>query len=96
MAYLGRYYADKIRGAADLAVFRTRPERKEHQARAVRHLTNAVKEWEAYAHLATNQYRSQLFSRTHYMDWFKLAEDVKKDVDIARNTKPRGELSRSP
>jgi len=96
IAYLGRYYANKIRGAADLAVFRTCPERKEHQARAVRHLTNAVQEWQAYAHLATSQYRSQLFSRTHYLDWFKLAEDVKKDVDIACNAKPRGEISRSP
>jgi hypothetical protein len=84
MAYLGRYYADKIRGAADLAVFRADPERKEHHNRAVRHLTDAVKEWEDYARVATSQYRPQLFSRTHYMDWWKLLEDVKKEVETVR------------
>ena len=45
MSYLGRYYADKIRGAADLAVYRTDKNRKEHHRRAVEHLTNAVSEW---------------------------------------------------
>ena len=84
MAFLGRYYADKIRGAADLAVFRADPKRKKHQVNAVRHLTNAVKEWEAYARVATSQYRPQLFSRTHYMDWEKLVKEVKKEVETVR------------
>ena len=84
MAYLGRYYAEKIRGAAELAVFRTRPQRKEHHARAVRHLANAVERWEVYARAATSRYRPQLFSRTHYMDWWKLLEDVKKEVETVR------------
>ena len=90
MAYLGRYYADKIRGAAELAVFRTDSERKKHHSRAVRHLTNAVKEWENYARVAASQYRPQLFSRTNYMDWWKLLEDVKKEVDTIRTSiKPK-------
>ncbi len=90
MAYLGRYYADKIRGAAELAVFRANPKRREHHNRAVRHLTNAVKEWEDYARVATSQYRPQLFSRTNYMDWWKLLEDVKKEVDTVRTSiKPK-------
>ena len=84
MAYLGRYYADKIRGAADLAVFRADPGRKKHHESAVRHLSNAVKEWEAYARLATSQYHPQLFSRTHYMDWEKLLKEVKKEVETVR------------
>ncbi len=85
MAYLGRYYAAKIRGAAELAVFRADAGRKEHHARAVRHLTHAVKQWESYTRLATSQYRSQLFSRTHYMDWVDLLEDVKQEVETVRN-----------
>jgi len=84
MAYLGRYYADKIRGAADLAVFRADKNRQEHRQNAVRHLTDAVKEWEAYARIATSQYKPQLFSRSHYMDWWRILEEVKKEVDLAR------------
>jgi hypothetical protein len=84
MAYLGGYYADKIRGAADLAIFRADPGRKEHHDRAVRHLVNAVKEWQAYSRVATSQYRPQLFSRTHYMDWEKLLKEVKKEVETVR------------
>ena len=86
MAYLGCYYADKIRGAAELAVFRADPRRKEHQASAVRHLNNAVKEWEAYARVATSQYRPQLFSRTHYMNWEKLLDKVKEEVETIRTS----------
>jgi hypothetical protein len=81
MSYLGRYYADKIRGAAALAVFRADPKRKEYHAKAVRHLTDAIAEWEAYAKAAGGQYRPQLLSRTHYLDWQKLLGEVKKERD---------------
>ena len=87
LAYLGRYYADKIRGAAALAISRVVPGRKKYQVRAVYHLTNAVKEWEAYARVATSRYRPQLFSRTHYMDWGKLLEKVKEEVETVRASK---------
>ena len=88
MAYLGRYYADKIRGAADLAIFRADPKRKKHHQLAVRHLSNAVDEWEAYAKSATAQYRTQLFSRTAYMDWWKILDDIKKEVETISNERP--------
>jgi len=85
MAHLGRYYADKIRGAAALAVYRADKKQTGYHRQAVQHLTNAVPEWKAYAQLATQQYRPQLFSRTHYMDWWKLLEDVKKEVQTVRS-----------
>lgn len=85
MAYLGRYYADKIRGAADLAVFRADGTKKEHHQQAVRHLENAVKEWENYTRLATGQYRPQLLSRTHYLDWQRWLPEVRKEVETVRN-----------
>jgi hypothetical protein len=84
VAYLGRYYADKIRGAADLAVYRADKNRQEHRRRAVRHLTGAVEEWEAYARIATSQYKPQLFSRSYYMDWWKILDEVKKEVELAK------------
>ena len=79
MAYLGRYYANKIRGAAELAVYRADPQR-----RAIMNARCALQpcgsDWEAYAKSATSQYKPQLFSRTHYMDWWKILEDVKKEA----------------
>ena len=84
MAYLGRYYADKIRGAAELAVFRADSQRKTNHQRAVDHLTNAVEEWETYTGVATKQYHPQLFSRTYYMDWWKLLDDVKQEVETVK------------
>jgi hypothetical protein len=89
MACLGRYYADKIRGAAALAVFRADPAREKARDRAVGYLENAVKEWEAYAKAATSQYRPQLLSRTHHLDWNALLAEVKKDVRIARHAKAK-------
>ena len=84
IAYLGRYYADKIRGAADLAVFRADKNRQEHRRHAARHFTNAVEEWEAYARIATSQYKPQLLSRCHYMDWSRIMDEVKKEVELAK------------
>jgi hypothetical protein len=78
MAYLGRYYADKIRGAAELAVYRQDSTKKQAHEKAIQHLNDAIAEWEAYSRLATSQYKTQLFSRSHYMDWWKILEDVKK------------------
>jgi hypothetical protein len=94
MAYLGRYYADKIRGAAELAVYRQDATRKQAHERAIQHLSDAVSEWEAYAKAATSQYQPQLFSRTHYMDWWKILDDVKKELQTVRNEKPSEENRR--
>jgi hypothetical protein len=81
LAYMGRYYADKIRGAADLAVYRADKTRKGNHARAVQHLENAVEEWEAYTRAAAGQYKPQLLSRNYYLDWKKLLKEVKKEAD---------------
>ena len=85
MALLGRYYADKIRGAAALAVFLADGDRKAYHDRAVSHLTDAVAKWRAYAKAAGARYRPQLFSRTHYLDWQKLLGDVENERDRVRD-----------
>ena len=87
MAHLGRYYADKIRGAAQVAVFRTDPSKDEHKQRAIQYLTDAVQDWEEYAKVASSAYRPQLFSRTHHLDWWKILDDVKNEVEMIRNEK---------
>jgi hypothetical protein len=87
MSYLGRYYADKIRGAAEVAVYRADKSRKDRHEKAVKHLNNAVHEWEEYSRVASAVYEPQLFSRTHYMDWRKILEDVKKEALTVQNSK---------
>jgi len=81
MAYLGRYYADKMRGAAKLAVFRA-GDRQDMQYldQAVAHLKDAVDEWKAYAALLSSQYKTSLLARTHFLDWNRTLKEVEKEV----------------
>jgi len=83
-AYLGHYYASKIRGATELGLFEKTGEPR-HKEKAVACLEEAVEHWQSYATVATRQYRPQLLARTRVLDWEALAEEVKKDVAIARN-----------
>lgn len=85
MAYLGRYYADKMRAGAKLAVYREDNKRKDFHKQAVAHLEDAVEDWRAYAAIASSQYKVQLMSRTHYMDWNWLLGEVEKEVVTIRN-----------
>ena len=83
MAHLGDYYAAKILGAVELCLFEKTGDAK-HTAAAVKHLEDAVRHWQDYAAIATKQYRPQLLARTRDLDWQRLLEDVKQDVEIAR------------
>lgn len=87
MAWLGRYYAAKIRGAAELAVYRADRSRTDAHERAVAQFARAVEDWTAYATAATKQYKPQRFSRTDVMDWWKILNDVKKELATVRNEK---------
>jgi len=81
MAYLGRYYADKMRGAVTLAVFRE-GDRQDQQYldQAVVHLKDAVDEWKAYAAILSSQYKTSLLARTHFLDWNSTLREVEKEV----------------
>ncbi len=85
MAYLGRYYASKIRGAAELAVWRTDRSHKDSHERAAVHLTKAIDEWEAYTRIVTSQYNPQLLSRTGYLDWEKTLQAVRREAEQVRS-----------
>lgn len=89
MAYLGRYYADKIRGAAKLALYRASG-RKEprYLDQAVAHLEDAVVEWKAYAQILDRQYQPSLLARTNYLDWNQTLLAVEKEV---RTVKAEGD-----
>jgi len=87
MDWMGRYYADKIRGATRLAQFRQSGD-PAHKAAAVAALENALKSWQNYAQLASSQYRPQDLARGGMLDWHALTKDVEKELATVRAAKP--------
>ncbi len=83
MAWLGRYYADKIRGATRLAEFRHQRD-PARQAEAVAALENAVESWRQYAALASSQYRPQVVARGWELDPVAILKDVEQEVRTVR------------
>ena len=82
MAHLGNYYAEKILGAAQLALYDTTgaAERKQE---AIAHLTTALAHWKRYAAAATAQYKPQLFNRVGNVDLNALTAKVAQDIALA-------------
>ena len=87
LAWLGRYYASKIRGACALALFDVNGDKFEHEA-ALRHLGDALAHWKQYAAIRDAHYVPALYNRVGYVDVTALTEKVAADLDIARNWKP--------
>ncbi len=88
MSHLGLYYAAKIRGACDLALF-DRNSAAAQQASAVRHLEAALGHWKNYAAAYTRQYvQPVLYNRTGWVDLPRQTENVAADVQMARDWKP--------
>jgi hypothetical protein len=88
MALLGNYYAAKIRGATELALFRSTADAA-HQQRAVQWLTDGARAWRAYTRQASVQYRNPVWTnRVGIVDWAELGAEVDKDIAIAREPGP--------
>ena len=62
MAWLGRYYSEKIRGAVDLHRYQKANDARDHQS-ARRHLQLAASHWRRYAALWSAQYVGQVLTR---------------------------------
>jgi len=84
MGYLGRYYAAKIRGACELALFDADGD-SAHRALAIGHLEEALAAWQAYAAIHSAQYLPNFFARMGWVDISALTADAANDVEIARN-----------
>jgi hypothetical protein len=87
LAWLGRYYASKIRGACALAVFDANSDKFEHDA-ALRHLGAALNHWKQYASIRDVNYVPALYNRVGYVNVTALTENAAADLDIARDWKP--------
>lgn len=84
MAHLGNYYAEKIRGAADLALF-DKSGKVEERESAIRHLQAALDHWKRYATTYTIQYEQpKLYNRVGWVDIPGLTGKVEQDIAIAR------------
>ncbi|MFC1651259.1 carbohydrate-binding family 6 protein [Candidatus Latescibacterota bacterium] len=84
MAYLGKYYGHKIRGATELALYR-QTRKAEYQQKAVNELTEAAKYWKLYTAAAMKQYTNPLWTnRVGYVNFSTLTKYVLDDIDIAK------------
>jgi hypothetical protein len=84
MALLGKYYASKIRGATELALFRSTGV-DEHKQSSVIQLSAAADYWNQYTSLAASMHKNPLWTnRVGVVDWKELNAEVAEDVEIAR------------
>jgi hypothetical protein len=84
MALLGKYYAAKIRGATELALYRDTRDAA-HQALSVKHLEQAAAHWSAYGARVMKAYGPRVWTnRVGMVDWQELQDAVRQDIEIAR------------
>jgi len=87
LSYLGFYYARKIEGSTEVALYRAGLG-DQHKARAVELLSTASRMWDNYVAYAKIQYKNPLWTnRVGHCDWEKMKADVKRDIEIAREAK---------
>ncbi len=83
MAYMGKYYAHKIRGATELAIARKTSNTQSRKA-AIEQLGLAAEYWLKYVCVARSQYKNPLWTnRVGYVDWDELTREVLNDIKIA-------------
>ncbi len=87
MAYLGLYYADKIRAAAALGLY-DRDNRPAEHTRAIELATSAANHWKHYAATYDGQYKPALRNRVGLVDLPALQAEVDHDIEIASTWKP--------
>lgn len=84
-AYMGKYYANKIRGAYYIHAYRNGLG-IENQKRALIFLNMALVDWKTYASTATRNYNPQFLAKTRTVDWEALTVYVEKDIEIVKAT----------
>ena len=83
MAYMGKYYANKIDGATQLALYRGTGE-KHYQEKAVAHLLTAKECWIDFTETAKLQNINPIWTnRVGYVDWMKAIDFAQLDVNMA-------------
>ena len=86
-ADIGKYYAEKIRAACDLALFDT-TRNEMYRSTAIGHLKSAKKYWDKYALIYSTKNKPALYNRVGYVDVNKLKTKVQADIDMVIEWKP--------
>ncbi len=85
MALLGKYYAFKIAGSTQFALYRE-TKNKKYQNAAIIELENALEAWKLYTETALQQNINPIWTnRVGYVDWAKATEWVAQDITIVSN-----------
>ncbi len=85
VALLGKYYAHKIAGSTNFALFQESNE-KSYQEEAVEQLTQAQEYWHKYVEMALQQNINPLWTnRVGYVDYKKITEWVEQDIEIVKS-----------
>ena len=85
-AWIGKYYAEKIRAACDLALLDT-TRNEIYRKSSLQHLELAKKYWNKYSEIYSIKNKPALYNRVGYVDITKLEEKVNSDFVIVRNWK---------
>jgi hypothetical protein len=84
MALLGKYYAYKIAGSTQLALYRETQDKK-YQDEAIAQLEQALEAWKNYTSTALEQNINPLWTnRVGYVDWLQITDWVADDIEIAK------------
>lgn len=86
MAYLGRYYSHKIKGAAYFEMFKVlNPGKKENQEKAVKELTLAADCWKLYEDIAKRYYKNPIWTnRVGNVNWDKIYKWNLDDIKMVK------------
>jgi len=89
MAYLGKYYAFKIKGSTEVQEYRIlNSNETENQKAAIEDLTLAGIYWKKYAGLAKQSYKNPIWTnRVGYVDFDQIYQWVLDDIRIAKEIK---------
>ena len=83
-AYLGLYYACKIRAAVKLAQYK-KTGVEAHKNSSVLELENGLIHWQNYANTLDTQYNKMVICFNGLFDWHATTKDVRKDISIAKD-----------
>ncbi|MDA3824117.1 MAG: hypothetical protein PF450_16095, partial [Bacteroidales bacterium] len=84
MASLGKYYAYKIAGSTQLAMYRESKDKK-YQDAAIAELERALEAWKQYTENGLQQNINPIWTnRVGYVDWVKATDWAAQDIAIAK------------
>lgn len=84
-AYLGLFWANRIRGGFELELFR-RSYNDRHKELAIPYLERALEAWKKYASQLGKSYNKVEFAAHGTFDWDEMTAEVERDIWIARKT----------